>query len=403
VRSLAHIVTQDTLRSTAQIVRDTSVPDEPEVEVTAPEPLDEFEADISARLESSYALLIVSRAGTDALAVTGRHRDDVLQLPVSTMYRPNLALGDMADSAGVHAAAIRLLMLEWSRQAEVIREWLERLRAEMGDELLRLVIWDDTGYEIPWELLHLWGDPATGRPAGWLGELVAVTRMLTLHAGDPSERWSPLDLGHHVCDGDTIACVDETMVEDLTALSCFDSRQVNENQLLDRLEQDAPIAFMYFAAHGEYSADMTALTVGRLRLKDFAFGPLPALMRSHSLVFLNACHSGRLLNDQRINASLFGFAEMFLRKGAATVVGAAGKVEDARARQVAMEVINQLAGETKVSIAEAVRRVRANSTSRIYGRDPAIGDLKNFIYTFMYVCYGNPYTTLRGTLERSEQ
>ena len=43
-------------------------------------------------------------------------------------------------------------MLVWSQDEPELIDWLQRLRAAVGDDELRLVIWDTTGFDIPWEL-----------------------------------------------------------------------------------------------------------------------------------------------------------------------------------------------------------------------------------------------------------
>ncbi|ONI88018.1 hypothetical protein ALI22I_19935 [Saccharothrix sp. ALI-22-I] len=376
---------------------------EPEAESADLEPLGAFSADVSARMKPTYALMQINRAGEDYFAVTGSHHDNQLQLRTRTMSKPKLALGDLADRDSEErqqARNIRLLMREWSRHAESIRDWIEGLRAAVGDQDLHIVVWDDTGYEIPWELLYLWGDERAGRTRGWLGELLAMTRMVTIHAGDPTEQWDPIALGDHVSSGDTIAHLGEGMENDLASLTGFSPSVMTEAGLLTRLEDEAPVALVYVAAHGEFSASMTELTLGGLGLAEFDYGSLPALLGSHGVVFMNACHSARLINEERLikderrNHVLFGFAEMFLRKGAATVVGTVGKVETDRAHHVAHEVLSEIVDDPQVSVAEAVRRVRARAAAKVQTRRPHQEELKEFFYTFMYVCYGNPYTKI---------
>ncbi|SDJ28384.1 CHAT domain-containing protein [Lentzea albidocapillata subsp. violacea] len=362
------------------------------------QPMGEFVADISTRLDQSYAMLVVNRAGPDAFTITGKHRDNRLHLRASTMPRPELALGDMADNesaARERARNIRYLMQSWSRQAESLREWVERLRATVGDGNLRLVVWDDTGYEIPWELLYLPGDEQEGRADGWLGQLLAVTRMVTIHSFDPRRRPNPLELGDHVCTGDAVAWAIDDMRADLASINRFNPLRCRSNdELLDRLYDTAPLGLVYIAAHGKFSDRMTELTLDDLGLEAFDYGDLPGLHASHGLVFMNACHSGRLLNDVRVNLSLFGFAELFLRQGAATVIGAAGKVDTDIARTVADQIFQEIVRDPAIPVAEAVRLVRARAATRVDGRRPAMEALKEFLYTFMYVCYGNPFTRL---------
>lgn len=42
------------------------------------------------------------------------------------------------------------------------------------------MVWDDTDYDIPWELLHLTGHQENGLVSGILGALVTVVRWTTV-------------------------------------------------------------------------------------------------------------------------------------------------------------------------------------------------------------------------------
>lgn len=360
--------------------------------------LDGFVADVSMRLDRSYALLEVKRSSDETFTITGKNSDNRLQLAEITMPRPQLALGGMVDRdspAEEQANGIRYLMQQWSADAEPLRDWVELLRADVGDESLRLVVWDDSGYEIPWELVYTWGDEQVGRGEGWLGQLVTVTRMVTIRAIHPRQKWDPLKLGDHTCEGDAVAWAIEDMRSDLSSLDRFRPHELRTNlELVTRLREATPVGLVYIAAHGVFSDRMTRLALGGLGLQAFDKPELPALVRSHGLVFMNACHSGRLLNDVRSNLRLFGFAELFLRHGAANVIGTAGKVDTALARLVADGIFQEIVEQPNLPVAEAVRRVRARAAAEVDPEQPDREALKKFIYTFMYVCYGNPFTRL---------
>ncbi len=116
------------------------------------------------------------------------------------------------------------------------------------------------------------------------------------------------------------------------------------------------------------------------------------------MVFLNACHAARLLWDPRINRDVYGFARAFMQGGADVVIGPTGFVETGLAGRIAAAVVDQVTGQPSQSLAAALTRVRAKIAQRVAGiRRPAEADLKELVYTFMYVCYGNPYATLELT------
>jgi len=138
---------------------------------------------------------------------------------------------------------------------------------------------------------------------------------------------------------------------------------------------------------------MLRLRLGRLRLRDFNGIEFPGVRRSHSLIFLNACHSGRMVYDTALNVALFGFAEVFLRKGAAAVIGTLGEVETQLASQVAADIIDHIAHSSETSVAAAIRDVRAAAAAHVEAKNPSVEALKRFLYTFMYLLWGSPYAT----------
>lgn len=358
--------------------------------------LEAFSAPVAQRAQDDFVQLVVQRVGETSFVLVGQHHDDSVAGRIGDAHpRPSLALGELVtDEANQDARAVFELMRAWSLVQRDIRAWLERVRQTVPDDELRLVIWDDTGFEIPWELFYLSGDGTPDRPAGWLGALVAVARRVTVHADEPQSAVPAFD-PEQVCSGGVLAWVAAEMSTDKNLLQRYGPELTDADGILARLSAPgAPLGLVYVACHGEFSDSMTALTLGDRRLYHFTTDPLPALAASHSVVFLNACHSGRMLYDSRINSALFGFAEAFLRQGAAVVVGTAGKVETALAARLAGELLADLAGNPERSVSVALRESRARAAQGILGPAPTKANLKTFIYTFMYLCYGNPYARL---------
>src|SRR6266568_8111000 len=145
----------------------------PEPVVTEPEPataevLAPFEAAVAVRPTRSYAQLTVQRSGDEHYVLIGQHSDDSIVLRAGEPRgRPHLSLGELASGRRVGGADLRpedlyRLMLVWSREEPELVDWLQRLRTAVGDDQLRLVIWDTTGFDIPWELFHV---PGGGAPS----------------------------------------------------------------------------------------------------------------------------------------------------------------------------------------------------------------------------------------------
>lgn len=362
----------------------------------AAEPLATFTAALSARGDHSYAQLVVTRVGPEEFVIEGQHCDDGRVLAPARCGRPRLALGDLATRTGLEPEDIDDALWEWSRLQPKIGEWLEALREEVGDDSLRLVIWDSTGFDIPWEMFALPGDEDAQRPQGSLGALVAVVRRVVSRGG-PGIGQAGEDYADQACSGGVLAYLDDEMLADRDVLSHFDADLVGADALMRALEsRQEPVALVYLGCHGTWGTRVTELRLGGFRHRDISRFPLPALAVWKSLVFLNACHAGRLIYDAAVNAGVMGFAEAFLRRGAGAVVGPTGPVEVDVARWVAQQILDDLAAHPELPVSVALRNARASAAQSVAGhRRVNEQDLKNFIYSCMYVCYGNPYFRLQ--------
>ncbi|UBU17995.1 CHAT domain-containing protein [Nonomuraea gerenzanensis] len=376
------------------VVQSEQVP--ADVVTTEPQALPAFTVDPGPRWRETTALLQVIPT-KNGFKVRGTGGDAPLRAGGRHYGRPRLALGVLADGRhplGLGVLDVDAAMIEWSRDHYELGQWINGLRARWGDDELQLVIWDDTGFEIPWEMLYLDADPDGGPAEGWLGALVCVSRWTTIRR----DGRRPFSDEPKECSGEVAVYLDQDMRGDFAALSPYADEPYDDvHDFLDLLRGQgagsACLAMVYMACHGTLGDDFSRWRLGGLRWRDLQRPPLAALRRAPSLVFLNACHSGRLVEEAHLgDGVLRGFAAIFLREGAEAVIGTVAEIDTEVASHVAGVIVEELAAGGGKPIAAALRDMRA----RAVPADPHDAEqLVAFVYRCMYVYYGNPRTSLR--------
>jgi hypothetical protein len=371
-------------------------------EVTELEP---FEADPAGKPEPGTAELRVVRTTVDGetvFGVSGRCCCAVLPFDARREYgRPDLSLGALmsrsAAEGGAPPAKTLHWMLAWSESKRPLLRWLNHLRGVHADDL-RLIIWDDTDFDIPWELLRLPAVPERGLSEGWLGAEVAVSRRTTLHRRDARPPGEVLR-----CSGEVVGFVDEgdeeiagdlPMLRDL-GVRCFPTLR----DLVSYLERDGdPLSLVYVACHGAYSGDGFDYTLADFSLGELYGREFHRLGDTGGLVFLNACHSGRMILDGRINdRTPRGFAKVFLDSGAAGLIATAAEVGTRTAREAGRTIIHRLRDDPDTPVTVALRDYRRTLVPEAI---PPVRDaagnraLLPFMYSFVYIYYGSPYSTV---------
>jgi hypothetical protein len=331
---------------------------------------------------------------------------DVMDFP-GRYDRPDLALDCLASEEGEPPATILSLMKSWSSGKPELTEWLAR----HGD--LDLVIWDNTGYRIPWELLWLEHPPGCklqhppGCRGDWLGGVVTVTRWLQIRK--TSHQANRSYGGADQCTGPVMYCIDPSFSGDNTLLNGLRGEaKASVRELANALESGGdPLSLVYVAVEGQFGEQISQCWLGDLSLVHFDSQRLFRLAGAPTFVFLNACHSGGLSHDTaRLNDGfLRGFAEVFLRSGAAGVLATSGRVGTATAFEMARAVLERMRERPGVPAARIVRDLRGEAASRIPADLASVDDpdahrqLLPLLYTFMYVCYGSPRATVSPDLD----
>ncbi|WP_424533743.1 CHAT domain-containing protein [Sphaerisporangium viridialbum] len=362
---------------------------------------DVVEADLGAGLPEGMALLTVvpfrRKEETPGFRLRGVCCCGEATEFAEVYGKPDLDLGSLVSSGGELPADVLSFMQIWSRPKTELTRWLDRRLAVHGDRF-QLVIWDDTGYRIPWELF--WLEYDSGRAEGWLGGVVTITRWLSIRTAWPE---TVRDYrSSHECTGSVAAYIDPEMNRDHSLLTGY--RVEPSSTMYDltkalKLDGDA-LALVYVACHGKFGEQLSECALGTLPLLHVDPMKFPRLRPAATFVFLNACHSGSLGYDtKRFNDRVLrGFSEVFLRSGAAGVLATNGAVGDGPAHEMARELLQHLRDNPGRSVAEAVRDLRAKAAGLTPADLAAVAgpganrELLPLLYRFMYVCYGSPRT-----------
>jgi hypothetical protein len=300
-------------------------------------------------------------------------------------------------------------LLNWSIGKNTLKEWIDTLREAMGNEVLRLIIWDDTDFGIPWELFRL--DSTGGEKTEWLGVAVQVIRWTTLHDPNRSDYFSAVEAQ---CSEGGILCYEN---EDLVAKQPAYSLRAQpypglapkddmQALLADLADASKRYGLVYVLAHGDHGDSLDTATLAGVSLGDFEMHGMPALRESGAVVFLNACNSATVVYDaDRHNRN---FAEVFLRKHASAVIATLAEVPFNSSWRLATALLGR-AHDERVNVPEFLRRRRARyfkevqflvhaksvplSTQQL--TDAQKTAIQAFMYTSVFTYFGHPDSVLQ--------
>ncbi|MGB0386393.1 MAG: CHAT domain-containing protein [Ardenticatenaceae bacterium] len=259
-----------------------------------------------------------------------------------------------------------------------------------------LIIVDHAGLQLPWEMLEL-------SPGHYLGALAPVVRWIAVPFFDS---WRTLQVRPQQKSGTVVAYLDEQEVSH-TALERDILNQLltryyqDTKQLRQRLKQSLTgVGMVYLGCHGIFSYksynNRHKMAIGSLhnpsnRLISLDLEGLPAMEGERPVLFVNACHSARLMWD---DYGPFGLPEVLLAYVASGYIGTLGPVGSRYAVKIAQQILHGAGTEKNgVSPSEILRQLRAIAVKQLNEND--LSSWLKFIYTFMYVYYGNPLARLR--------
>lgn len=390
----------------------------PEIE-TVPESqlLPPNELYIDLKLPPEVAILHVYQQGENRYSLWGGNANINLVLPsTKPREKPEIALEKLiteyhqreTENAERIPGRIRDTLYAFSFNNVKLCQWLKNLRCQWGEKLY-LIIADHTAFEIPWEMVELSPDDS---PNEYIGALITTVRWQAIRSqGD----FLVLKTESQECCGQAIAYILDSELkkgaeevqrigQKLQAI-IYRSKEKNIADFQAHLQrQETGVGLIYLSCHGGFNIDPSEIWLGsednpqqRIYLTALRRCQLALIKASQGIVFMNACHSGRHQASPFIpNSYRLGFIELFLSKGARGVIGTLGRVGDEYAAQFAFDLIEELFNSPNLPVAAIIRKLRAKAINKL-AENPTTEDLLSFIYTFMYVYYGNPMTVLRLT------
>jgi hypothetical protein len=354
---------------------------DPALVASLPQEISPDNADLSESLDSNTALLIVTKTTSEGMPAFQLyfHHGGVPQSAAGSdqLARqrpdPGLSLGALTAQArqsprvGHWREAYGKLRNWWTGFGlSSLSTWLGGLVDADGDP--RLIVWDETDYEIPWELFYR--DPRAlgagqGR-AGWLGELIKVIRWTTTASAAPPWHYVAQD---RQCDGEIL--IAERVTSDEQADNPFSGYPVMAHfgglrEMLIELGKDdfGTFSLVIVNVHGGHSQPAAQYTLDGVPLNELDEYPMDALAKSGALVLLNACASGRPWVDPANHLAVpRSFVEVFLRSGAGGVIATAADIDLNQRHEFAIRLVDS-AMDRDVNIAEALRIQRADQARK---------------------------------------
>ena len=379
--------------------------------------------DVTAPLPPGTAYLYVTAEDSERLHLTYGYNEKLYNEDAENWRPPKLAeFAERAKSSYEAKAArsqdpvtevvkeITNTMRSFSvRGPEKFIGWLSKF-VESADEEKRLLIVDDTDFEIPWEMLEYDDEK-------YLGARIAVVRWAKVqHFGSHlllkvREEEHPGSVLFYLDDielGEQQTYAERKALGDASGTAYHTLRQmVDAITVQGTLTQ---VGLIYLGCHGNEGTTLGSIPsdlITYIDLHEAISQPDP-----RPIVFVNACDSARLTHKD-------GLRRVFLERYASGYIGTLGQVVSTYASKIAACLLESaLTGSDGIPVAEVLRQLRAEAVAMIT-RQKAAGpgtstpsiiarhehkDLaqmevqeKNFyfLYTFMYVFYGNPLARLR--------
>jgi hypothetical protein len=230
--------------------------------------------------------------------------------PDKPRTRPDTALAKLAQdvdpASSLVPSEILSVMRESTKEFRDLAWWINELRVAVGEDLY-LVVADHTGFEIPWELLTL--PESQSGPETYLGVAVSTARWQDIY-----DDRTFADLRLPVCEEEHVGHI--AAYVDVQALKGGGTEtgilgelhaavEQSLKQLEDRLTRpEAGFGLVYLACHGHWAPSLLNFVLGsssangeRLVLGLLQAKRLRLFEQSKAVVFINACHSGRMFKE----------------------------------------------------------------------------------------------------------
>ncbi|KPL87570.1 CHAT domain-containing protein [Herpetosiphon geysericola] len=256
-----------------------------------------------------------------------------------------------------------------------------------------LIIYDKTGFEIPWELIRL------DRKL-YLGIIANITRWTLIRGVNGYDKL--LSFQNFEFSGDIVAYIDDKEIEysqeERSNLDIYKTDiYFGIPEFVDRISNTLDnIGLIYLACHGifvhnhKYETSIGSFKNPSNNIVAVDLEEVEEHDTKYRIVFINACHSGRLILDAD---GPYGLPETALALLAHGYIGTMGPIGCLHAAQIAKKIFHASNSSNSIYIAEILRQIRGHALDTLNKSDTKENWL-NFLYTSMYVYYGNPFVFL---------
>jgi CHAT domain len=337
------------------------------------------------------AILHIEAPAPDQYRMTGWSKREK-PLKTGLMQQPTMGLANFIE-ANLDPAYIRGSLIHFSRRSsEELLDWFHELYQRHGDQLC-LIIADHSVSEFPWEMMQI-------KDGKYLGAVWKVVRWIPVRSFRDRHE---LCLQEEERTGEVLAYLNhkelDTDLERVALNHLATSYYETTASLKQGLSQPLDtVALVYLGCHGVFAAGAQhKIALGELenpsgQLVSLNIEDIESQEGARPLLFVNACHSARLARDTN---GFYGLPEVFLARVASAYLGTLGPVGSSYAAKMANLIFTE-AIEKSIEPAEVLRRLRAEAVAEL-AESEATENWLNFIYTFMYVYYGNPFAKIKLT------
>lgn len=374
----------------------------------------EYAIDPSVELPAYTALMHIRKVDSDQFQITGYGYLGE-RLRTSPMGWEPISVADSIEGTVKESLETIILRVKaFSSHGPIkLLDWIKFLSGSYQEQFC-LIIADHTNLQIPWEMLSIDDEK-------YLGALARVVRWIPAQ----SYQLMPLLKVHEIThEGSVVAYLDEielgteqTRVEKDVLQTVHGNVYEEFDEFRQHLSQPLDgTALIYLGCHGFRNTDRgTAVGPRRDRanlLTHLTLQIIEQRISSQPIMFVNACDSG--LVTHVMNAGKFiGLAETALARFASGYLGTLGPVGSASAAKIAERLFQVATSHPEgAPIAEILRQLRTEAADALRqfqkaAQNTATADATyqetkrvleaHFLYTFMYVYYGNPLSRLKLT------
>ena len=371
-----------------------------------------FGIKLDGKFDGKFAFLEVEDHTNNNIIIRCRHGSLKIgeQLDTDPIPAPEISFDKIINLNLEETPGIMRMFSQKNSQAKKIRGWLLKLQ-EKQHNFSYLIINDRTTFEIPWEMLEL-------KNNDYLGASLVTVRWQDITNPEDLDDVNGLinlEVVEKKCYGKIVAYLNTqdlpSVEQEKEILEVFNPTIYdNVRNFFDDLDQvNSEVSLVFIASHGFFDKDLSQSKLGeedeRQRISvydlykyDFNF------FKKGSIVFMNACNSGRLQQNDTLkiidtNPTTgreypIGFSTFFLEKGAEGVIGTLCKVDDKYAAKISRNFFQEYQKDPHLSVATILKNLRQKAANEYQGQKSNYENTYLFIFTFMYIYYGNPMAKL---------